>query len=95
MMPGSFQGTRTSGVTGCGGHGLEALHHRLVVLHAVLHIDGDAVPAALRHHFGREAGRDGEPAIDGGLARFQSLLELVRHRASPDLQMAATLGSRQ
>jgi hypothetical protein len=36
-------------------HRLKALHHRLVVLHAVLHVDGDAVETALRHHLGREA----------------------------------------
>src|SRR5258705_1711025 len=35
-------------------HRLEALHHRLVVLHAVLHVDSDAVEPALRNHLGRK-----------------------------------------
>jgi len=33
-------------------HRLETLHHRLVILHAMLHVDGDAVEPALRDHFG-------------------------------------------
>src|ERR1035437_6943241 len=60
-------------------HRLEALHHRLIVLHAVLDVDGHAVPAALRHYLGREAGRDGEPGVHASLARFQTRLEFVHH----------------
>ena len=37
MMPGSFHGTRTSGRDRMAVHRLEALHHGLVVLYAVLH----------------------------------------------------------
>src|SRR6185437_13346323 len=37
-------------------HGLKALHHRLVILHAVLHVHGHAVEAALRDDLGGESG---------------------------------------
>src|SRR3984893_10731579 len=42
-------------------HCLEAADHRMVVLHAMLHVDGYAVPAALRHGLGPEAAGDREP----------------------------------
>ena len=61
-------------------HRLEAADHREVVLHAVLHVDGDAVPAALRHGLGGEAIGDRQPSIDAGLAGLQPLLQHVRHR---------------
>src|ERR1700722_180312 len=35
-------------------HGLETLHHREIILHAMLHVDGNAVEAALRNHLGRK-----------------------------------------
>src|SRR6185295_3517271 len=58
-------------------HRLEALHHREVILHAVLHVDGDAVEAALRDHFGREAGRNREPRVHHGLAGGPYFLDVV------------------
>ena len=62
-------------------HRLEALDHRLIVLHAVLHVDGNAIPAAARHDFRREAAWDRQPAVDAGLARLQPPLQHVyRHR---------------
>src|SRR5262249_7431570 len=59
-------------------HGLEALDYREVVLHAVLHVDGDAVEAALRDHLGGEAGRDREPRVHHGLAGGPYFLDVVR-----------------
>ena len=76
-------------------HRLEALHHGLVVLHAVLHVHGHAVPAALRHHLGGEAGGNGEPAVDAGLAGREARLEFVGHLGvSPSQKESGTLGAR-
>ena len=60
-----------------GVHRLKALHHRQVVLHAVLHIHGDAVEAALGHDLRGKPRRDRQPPIDAGLARRQACFELV------------------
>ena len=49
-------------------HRLETVHHGLVVLHAVLHVDGDAVEAALRDDLGGKTRRDRQPGVDHGLA---------------------------
>src|SRR5882757_4033535 len=59
-------------------HRLEAADHRMVVLHAMLHVDRDAVPAALRHGLGREAAGDRKPGVDAGLAGLQALFQHVR-----------------
>src|SRR5918995_898060 len=80
-------------------HRLEAGDHRMIVLHAVLHVEGDAVPAALRHGLGREAAGDGEPCVDAGLALFEALFQRVgrvhdgvssfkRERRRPDHRQA-------
>jgi hypothetical protein len=74
-------------------HRLKALHHRQVVLDAVLQIDGDAVKAALRHHLGREARRDRQPAVDDGFALIPDGLDLVRHFLPRSLQLAADVAS--
>src|SRR6478752_5192658 len=58
-------------------HRLEALHHRQVVLHAVLHIDGDAVEAALRDHLGGKPGRNRKPGVHHGLARGPYFFDIV------------------
>ncbi len=60
-------------------HGLKALHHGEVILHAVLHVDGDAIEAALRDHLGRKARRNREPGVHDRLARSPDLLHVVRH----------------
>src|SRR5258708_9353062 len=60
-------------------HRLKALHHRLIILHAVLHVDGDAVEPALRDHLGGKPRRDRKPSVHHRLARSPYLLDLVRH----------------
>src|SRR5216684_1206121 len=60
-------------------HRLEALYHRLVVLHAVLHIDGDAVEAALRDHLGGKPRRNRKPGVHHRLARCPYFLDVVCH----------------
>jgi len=60
-------------------HGLETLHHRLVILHAMLNVDGDAVEAALRHHLGGKARWDREPGIDRRFALGPDLFDFIRH----------------
>src|SRR3984957_8837289 len=60
-------------------HRLEALHHRLIVLHAMLHVDGDAVEAALRDHLGGKPGWNRKPGVHHGLARGPNLLHVVCH----------------
>ena len=60
-------------------HRLEAGDHRLIVLHAVLDIDGDAVEPALRHHLGREPRRNRQPAIDHDFAVGPELFDFVCH----------------
>ena len=66
-------------------HRLEALDHRLVVLDAMLHVDRDAVPAALCHDLGREAAWDGQPGIDAGLSCLQPLFSMFVILAFPRL----------
>ena len=58
-------------------HRLVALDQRQIVLHAVLHIDGDAVEAALRHYLRRKASRNGKPRVNASLTGFQSRPELI------------------
>src|SRR5580692_2337633 len=58
-------------------HGLKALHHRLVVLHAVLDVDGDAVEPALRDHLGGKAARYREPGVHHHLAGGPYCLDVV------------------
>src|SRR4051812_48606170 len=58
-------------------HRLEALHHREIILHTVLYVDGDAVEATLRDDFGGEAGGNREPRVDHRLALRPDLLDLV------------------
>ena len=82
-MPGSFQGTRTMGSTGCDCMAWKQRDHGHVVLDAVLQVDGDAVPAGLGHGFGGEAVGDGEPAVDGGAAFGPGLFDLVGHSGLP------------
>src|SRR5882724_10910034 len=60
-------------------HRLEALHHRLVILHAVLHVDSDAVEPALRHHFRRKSRWDRKPGVHHGLARGPYFLDVICH----------------
>src|SRR5258708_10804290 len=60
-------------------HRLEALHHRMVVLHAVLHVDGDAVEPALRDHLGRKPRWNRQPGVHHGLARSPDFLDVVCH----------------
>src|ERR1700682_2586242 len=58
-------------------HRLKALHHRLVILHAVLHVDGDAVEAALRDHLGGKSRRDRKPGVHHRLARSPYFFDVV------------------
>jgi hypothetical protein len=63
-------------------HRLEALHHRLIFLHAVLHVDGDAVETALRDHFGRKAGRNRKPGVHHYFAGRPYFLDFIGHSQS-------------
>src|SRR6266404_9364165 len=58
-------------------HRLEALHHGQIVLHAVLHVDGDAVEAALRDHLGGKSRRNRKPGVHHGLARGPYFFDIV------------------
>ena len=63
-----------------------------LILNAVLNIDGDAVPAALRHDFGREAARNGQPGVDAGLARIEAPLQHVHRHISVSFQSCSDCG---
>src|SRR5450631_876554 len=60
-------------------HRLKTLHHRQVILHAVLHVDGDAVEPALRNHFGGKSGGYREPGVHHGFARGPYFLDVICH----------------
>src|SRR5205085_7203274 len=60
-------------------HCLETLHHRLIILHAMLHVDGDAVEAALRDHLGGKARGDSQPSVDDRFTRGPDFLDVVSH----------------
>jgi len=75
MMPGSFQGTRTIGVTG-GRASPESIAPSTVILHAVLHVDGDAVEPALRNHLGRKPDGIASQAFTTALPEAQTFLTL-------------------
>ena len=63
-----------------------------VVAHAVLHVDGQAVPALMRHRLGGEGMRDGNPAVDDGLAARPDLTQAVRSHAAFDPSALRTRG---
>src|SRR5712671_1159844 len=50
-------------------HRLKTLYHREIVLHAVLHVDSDAVKTALRDHLGGKPRWDRQPGVHHRLAR--------------------------
>src|SRR5258708_5454467 len=60
-----------------GVHRLKALHHRQVILHAVLHVDGDAVEPALRDLLGRKTRWNRESGVHHGLARSPDFLDVI------------------
>ena len=63
MMPGSFQGTRTSGVTSVLEMPLHHAYSGLIIDNAMLNVDGQRIPARMRHNFRAEGISDGQPAI--------------------------------
>jgi len=64
---------------GVGLHALKARHAGKVILHAMLHIHRQAIPARLGEHFRRKGIGDGKPPIGHGLAGLPHLFDLIRH----------------
>ena len=72
------------GHRGGGADGLQHGHQRGFVDQAVLHVDGQRVPALVGHELGAEAVGDGQPAVDGGLVlRPQGAQAVLSHGRSP------------
>ena len=82
-------------------HCLEASDHGEIVLNPVLQVDGDAIPATLRHHLGREGRGDRQPPIYSRFAFFPAppqrvlshdcpiLVSYFNHASSPAAQARA------
>ena len=96
MMPGSFHGTRASGVTSLLESACEHGERGVVADRPVLHVDGQAVPALRRHDLGREAVRQLQPAVDRRTAVAPDLPQPIGpHGAFPPLAMIAALNLAQ
>ena len=77
MMAGSFQGTRAIGTVFVVEIACIMPTAAWIVDHAVLDVDGQRVPALMRHHLGGVGVRNGEPAGERAPAGGDRLLELI------------------
>src|SRR5919112_482056 len=59
------------------GDGLQHGHEALVVHGPVLHVDGEAVPARVRHHLGGERDRNVQPPVHHGSALPPDTLQTI------------------